>query len=267
VTENADDPNAAPNTVAERFDRAHAAQRQSTTLQQVWRHAYGEEYPEEVRPSAFYSRSTLLQLIAGLQVNPGQTIVDLGCGNGGAGLWIAEKLSTKLIGIDLSAAGVAAATNRAAELGLDGAARFQEGDLTDTGLPSASIDAAVSLDVLCFVPDKTAAIVEVARILRPGARFGFTTWEEDGYSERLKSEQIPDHRPVLDAAGFEVDTYQEPENWRQQQRAVLEGLLASEQDLTTEKGKSTADHFMALANGMLNAMPKRRYVVILARLR
>ena len=36
----------------------------------------------------------------------------------------------------------------------------------------------MSLDVLPFVPAKAAAIREVARILRPGGRFAFTTWEQ-----------------------------------------------------------------------------------------
>ena len=67
--------------------------------------------------------------------------------------------------------------------------------------------------------------------------------------------------------GMDVELYEEPANWRQQQQAVLEGLLASEQDLVAEKDRLTADHFMALANGMLSAMPKRRYVEILARRR
>ncbi|MCZ6862779.1 MAG: class I SAM-dependent methyltransferase [Alphaproteobacteria bacterium] len=267
MVENKDDAKVDQPTLGERFNRVHSAHLQSSTLQRVWRNAYGDDYPEEVRPSAFYSRSTLLHLMAGLQVGPGQTVVDLGCGNGGAALWIARELGTNLIGIDLSTAGVAAATERAAELSLSNTVRFQEGDLTATGLPSASCDAAVSLDVLYAVPDKTAAIEEIARILPPGARFGFTTWEEEGYSERLKAMQIPDHRPVLDAAGFDVELYREPANWREQQQAVLEGLLASEQDLAVERDRLTADHFMALANGMLSAMPKRRYVEILARRR
>ena len=39
------------------------------------------------------------------------------------------------------------------------------------------------------------------------------------------------------------------------------------QDLVAEQDRPTADHFMALANGMLSAMLQRRYVVILARRR
>ena len=95
-----------------------------------------------------------------MRIHAGETIVDLGCGNGGAGLWIARELGTKLIGIDLSAVGVTTATKRAAKLGLSERVHFQEGDITATGLSSASCDGAISLDVLALVRDKTAAINE-----------------------------------------------------------------------------------------------------------
>ena len=254
-------------TVAKHFDRVHSAQLQSQALQDIWRNAYGDEYPAEVDPSAFYSRSTLQKLLSGLQIEPGQMIVDLGCGNGGAGLWVAQELGAKLIGIDLSAGGVTAGTERANALGLGDTVCFQEGDMTATGLSSASCDGALSLDVLCFVADKPAAIREVARILRPGARFGFTTWEQEGYSGRLKAAQLTDHGSTLAEAGFEVELYEEPANWRRQQKAVLEGILASEQRLSDELERPNVDRFMELAHGMLNEMPLRRYVTILARRR
>ena len=253
--------------VADRFNRAHSARLGSRTLERVWVNAYGEDYPEEVKPNAFYSRSTLLRLRTGLRTDAGATIVDLGCGNGGVGLWIARELDTRLIGIDLSPAGVAAASERAAELGFGDRGQFLEGDMTATGLPAASCDGAISLDVLCFVPDKAAAVNEVGRILRPGARFGFTTWEQKGYSARLKTAQVADHRPVLTEAGFDIELYEEPADWRRQQRAVLEGLLASEQDLAAELDRLAVDQFMRLARGMLAEMPERRYVSVIARRR
>ena len=42
-----------------------------------------------------------------------------------------------------------------------------------TGLPDASVDAAVATLVLCSVPDMDAVLAEVLRILRPGGRFVF----------------------------------------------------------------------------------------------
>jgi SAM-dependent methyltransferase len=252
-------------SVAARFNRSHSARLESQTLERIWLTAYGEDYPEEVKPNAFYSRSTLLRLRAGLRIGAGATIADIGCGNGGAGLWIASELGTNLIGIDLSASGVAAASERAKKIGLGDRAQFQEGDMTATGLPAASCDGAISLDVLCFVPDKAAAINEMRRILRPGARFAFTTWEQDGYSARLKTAQLADHRPVLAEAGFDIELYEEPPAWRRQQRAVLEGLLASEQELAAELERLTVDRFMGMARGMLAEMPERRYVSAIAR--
>jgi SAM-dependent methyltransferase len=122
--------------VRDQFQRAHSAHHTSPVLLRIWRNAYGEDFPEDVNPTAFYSRSVLLRLQAGLQIDAGGTIVDLGCGNGGAGLWTARRLGTKLIGIDLSAVGVATASKRAAELGLSDRVHFQEGDITATGLSS-----------------------------------------------------------------------------------------------------------------------------------
>jgi hypothetical protein len=76
-----------------------------------------------------------------------------------------------------------------------------------------------------------------------------------------------DHRPTLIAAGFEVELYEEPVDWRRQQQAATEGLLASEQDLAADLERPTVDQFMRLARGMLAEMPRRRYVSVIARLR
>lgn len=56
------------------------------------------------------------------------------------------------------------------------------------------------------IPDKRAGFAETARILKPGARFVFTDWERDlsppGYPP------VSNHRPLLEAAGFEVELRQ-----------------------------------------------------------
>jgi hypothetical protein len=51
--------------------------------------------------------------------------------------------------------------------GLGGRARFAVGDLTDTGLPQASADAAVSIDASHFAADPAAAAVEACRAFGP----------------------------------------------------------------------------------------------------
>ena len=84
------------------------------------------------------------------------------------GLWVAGETKATIVGIDLSPASVARARERAAELGLTDHARFEVGDLTATGLPEASVDGAISVDVIWSVPNKASAFRECARIRKPG---------------------------------------------------------------------------------------------------
>jgi SAM-dependent methyltransferase len=256
---------AQPNSLADRFNDRLAVRLQSPTWEHVYRTAFGDEYPDDTGSNGYYSRTTLQQLSVALKLMPGQMLADLGCGHGGPGLWVAAQTGAHLIGIDISAVGVDLARERADQLGLGNRARFRVGNLTATGLPSGSCDAVLSLDVLLFVPDKAAAAHEIARSLRTGGTLGFTTWEQSGYSARIGAEQVADYRPLLQAAGFAIETYEEPADWRRQQRAVAEGLVAAEADMAREMPAETAAALAAMGRGMLADMPARRYICVVAR--
>jgi hypothetical protein len=64
-------------SLSDRFNRSHAAHLQSATLERLYRTAYGEDYPAEVNPNAFFSRTTLQRLVGALHVGPRHTVVDL----------------------------------------------------------------------------------------------------------------------------------------------------------------------------------------------
>jgi ubiquinone/menaquinone biosynthesis C-methylase UbiE len=76
-----------------------------------------------------------------------------------------------LIGVDFSAVAVEQATAPADLFGLADRARFVVGDLTATGLPDATADAAVCVDAMHFPAEPCAAAAEAARILRRGVRW------------------------------------------------------------------------------------------------
>ena len=120
---------------------------------------------------------------------------------------------------------------------------------------------------LIFVPDRSAAAREFARILRTGGRLGFTTWEQSGYSERLGVMQLADYRPILDAAGFTIEAYEEPDDWQRQQRALAEAIIAAETEMSSEISAATSAALAAMARGMLADMAVRRYVRAVARKR
>jgi ubiquinone/menaquinone biosynthesis C-methylase UbiE len=237
----------------------------SVTWEHVYRAAFADDYPEGTNTNGWYSRTTLERLCTAMRLAPGCILADLGCGHGGPGLWVAGRTGADLIGIDISAAGVALASEQALRLSLANRSRFQIGDLISTGLPDASCDAVMSLDVLLFVPDKAAAVREFARILRAGGILAFTTWEQQGYSERIGADQVADHRPLLEAAGFKVTIHEEPTEWRRQHAALAEGLIAAQAEMSKEMEPATAAGLAAMARGVLADMSARRYVCVVAR--
>ena len=264
-------------SAAAAFDQSHQGRMRSAAVEQIYQAAFGQDYPASAHPSAFYSATTLQLAVNTLQLSPGNVVADLGCGHGGSGLWAARQTGASLIGIDLSPAGIELARRQATQLGLDGQARFQVGDLTATGLPDASCDAVISLDVLLFVPDKAAAAREITRILRPGGRLAFTTWErlahpagDDPHRLALAStfrdhpllqSARTDYRQLIQNAGLTVEAYQEPPGWRPQQQALADGIIAAEAEITADMGR----HYTAMARVFLADLPNLRYILIAAR--
>lgn len=109
-------------------------------------------------------------LARALHVGSGELVLDVGSGLGTSALTIARATGCAVVGVDLSPANVERAAARAVAAGLAGRVRFLPGDAEALPLPDASLDAALSECSLCLVPDKGAAVRELARVLRPGAR-------------------------------------------------------------------------------------------------
>jgi ubiquinone/menaquinone biosynthesis C-methylase UbiE len=184
------------------FDQAFSAAAASPGVRRVWELA-APELPPQVEPFSFVSADLLRHVVQALNLSPGQALVDLGCGRGGPGLWLARETDASLTGVDFSPVAVDQAAHRAALFGLAGRARFTVGDLTRTGLPHASADAVVSIDAFHFAADPAAAAGEAHRILRPGGRLVLTNWQpKDPNDPRLPGRMRIDWPRRLRSAGF-----------------------------------------------------------------
>jgi len=191
-----------PEPTAADFDEAFSAAAASSGIRRVWEVAE-PDLPPRIEPFSFVSAGLLRHVARALGLSPGQALVDLGCGRGGPGLWLAQQADVSLVGVDFSPVGVDQAAHRAALFGLAGRARFVVGDLAGTGLPRASADAAVSIDAFHFAADPAAAAAEARRILRPGRRLVLTNWQPKVPDDaRLPRRARLDWPQVLRGAGF-----------------------------------------------------------------
>jgi SAM-dependent methyltransferase len=166
-----------PTELAERskaYDRFHEACDIQRTHKQLRAEAWGDEFPEEVDPSSSCTWLVLGEMVGRLRLKPDAVLVDLGCGRGGTGLWLARALSARLIGLDVSPRALEISRRRVPDFLPEGRAEFREGTFERTGLPDGCADGVVSMDALPFAFDREAALVELRRILRPGARAVFT---------------------------------------------------------------------------------------------
>ena len=207
----------------------------SDVQDKIWRESFGDEYPDEVRPYSYITRSELAQFVEEMKVDSHSTVLDIGCGRGGPGLWIAAMTGASIIGVDISTSALSSARERAAELGLTSRVTYELGDFAAIPVPSNSADALMSIDALLFAPDKRSALVEISRVLRPGGRFVATTWD---YHTQPKGRppQVPDHRPLLVNTGFEVLRYEETHNWRHYMERTNALTLERVVDLAREEG-------------------------------
>lgn len=222
------------------YEAFYSSWGKSPTLRQIWRqHVTGPDYPEEFAHISFLPLAQLKLLVAGLALSSDQLLVDLACGAGGPGLWAAKETGALLIGIDQSTMAIKKSSERMAPLGMSGKATFRQGTFDATGLDPASADAVMSVDALQYVADKTAALVEVARILRPGGRFAFVAFELDHdrvVGLPLWQDAVSDYRPLLNAVGFDVNQYSQIPDWADHVSAGFGAILSQQDELQAELG-------------------------------
>jgi len=236
----------------------------SPTQARIWREVMGDEYPAELDPHSYVSRSELRRLATDLRVGPGQTLLDVGCGRGGPAIWVAAETGADLVGLDIADAPLADARRLAASMGIR--ATFACGRFESTGLARASVDGVMSVDAFLFTPDKAAAFRELRRVIRPGCRLAMTSWDYHRQPDG-RPPQVADHRPVAEAAGFAIVAYDEIPGWRDLVVRTGAALLAAADELAAESAEPIAEVRSGLIeeNATVEAMSRRVFLVAEAR--
>lgn len=134
------------------------------------------------------SRPVSERLVAGLSLEPGQTILDLAAGMGETGFLASGRLGHKgrLICSDFAPRMVEGAERVAVELGITNA-EFRVLDAERLELADASVDGVLCRFGYMLMGDPGRALQETRRVLRPGGRLAFSVFGEPGRNPWITS--------------------------------------------------------------------------------
>ncbi|WP_367180596.1 methyltransferase domain-containing protein [uncultured Ruegeria sp.] len=144
---------------------------------------------------------------------PGETILDIGCGNGLLTAELARAVGTDgyIIGIDPSADMTAAAKERCSDYAN---VEFRAGSANHLPIEDERADKAVSVQVFEYIEDVDGALADTLRCVKPGGRlvisdlhFGSLIWFSDepdrmqkmltSWNQHFVSGSVPERLPAL----------------------------------------------------------------------
>nr|XP_057918790.1 phosphoethanolamine methyltransferase isoform X2 [Doryrhamphus excisus] len=119
--------------------------------------------------------ATTKEFVDLLNLQPGQKVVDVGCGIGGGDFYMAKTFKVKVLGLDLSENMVDIAMERALAERLP-SVEFEVSDATKRMFPEGSFDVIYSRDTILHIADKLALFKRFHAWLKPGGQLLITDY-------------------------------------------------------------------------------------------
>jgi len=116
--------------------------------------------------------------VAAMNLPPGATLVELGCGTGTSAMLLAEEFGLKISALDISAANIERAKVRAGSL--CDQIRFEQADAQSLPFEAGKFDAALAECTFSLFPDQATALGEIRRVLKPGGHLAVTDMATGG---------------------------------------------------------------------------------------
>jgi len=180
-------------------------------------------------------RKATEEFLKQLGISAGMWVLDVGCGLGGACRVAAGEFSARVTGLDLTPGYIEAARALSQWLGFGDRIDFHVGSALDMPFADATFDVATMLHAGMNIPDKPKLATEVARVLKPGGKFGIydvmrvgegdlaypVPWAATPETSALEEPET--YKAALERAGFSVI---HERNRREFAMAHFEGMIA-----------------------------------------
>ncbi|MFC4330694.1 class I SAM-dependent methyltransferase [Streptomyces andamanensis] len=242
------------------FDAMHAARARSTITSRLYARAMGDAQPAELDASSSADWPLLGTMIGALRMNQGDRLVDLGCGTGGVGLWLARAFGVCVTGIDVSGEAVQLATDSVHDFSLSQErAAFKVGSRAATGLPDEYAHGLICVDALGSGRDRSGTLREVRRVLKPGGRAVVTS-----NRSRVAPSLAPWARQA-EEAGLLLEAEQERPHEPGMWRRLFELWIEYEDELRQELGHEQAEGMLAEAEARTPFLAQRLAAVVTLR--
>ncbi len=115
-------------------------------------------------------------MIDKLELQPGMTVVDVGCGVGGPMRRVVREADVRVVGININQIQLGKAKRLNAEAGLTHMVDYETCSFMDmSAIKDDTFDRGYAIESTCHAADKLRAFTEIFRVLKPGALF----WGQD----------------------------------------------------------------------------------------
>lgn len=161
-------------------------------------------------------RNATEDLLRQIDLPPGAHVLDVGCGIGGPARVSASRFGWQVTGIDLTQVYIEAGETLSGWVGFQDHVSLRQASALDMPFTDSTFDAAYMIHVGMNIEDKAGVFAEVARTLRPGAKFAVydvmrtgegnldypVPWAATSETSALSTPE--EYKALLQAAGFEV---------------------------------------------------------------
>ena len=148
-----------------------------------------KHYANSLAPYVVSPQQIVDRMLELADVKPGETLYDLGSGDGRVLITAVQRYHAKAVGIEISERLVQSTTERIQKLGLQNDARVIQGDLLQIDLSAADV-------VTIYLATDSNEILRpnLERYLKPGARVVSHDYVVPGWKPKAVDKDLPDAR-------------------------------------------------------------------------